>query len=69
MRVAQEDDMTAPTTRDRSETRDERDGRLDGVLERMQTPAARRGMKKAFGASPEELGQAAIDEARRRNAG
>ena len=37
-----------------------------GLLERMQTPAARQGMEAAFNASPAELGQAAANAARRR---
>jgi hypothetical protein len=32
----------------------------------MQTPAARRGMKAAFGASPAELGRAAVRAAKKR---
>lgn len=55
--------------RERSETLDELGGRFDGLLERMQTPAAREGMKAAFDASPEELGRAAVEEARKRGEG
>lgn len=36
------------------------------LLDRMQTPAARKGMEAAFHASPEELGRAAAKAARRR---
>lgn len=39
---------------------------FDALLDRMQTPRARRGMKAAFGASPKQLGKAAIAAARRR---
>jgi antitoxin Phd len=39
---------------------------FDGLLARMQTPAARAGMKAAFHATPEELGNAARSVARRR---
>lgn len=39
---------------------------FDALLEGMQTPAARSGMKAAFGASPKELGRAAVTAARRR---
>jgi len=39
---------------------------FDAMLERMQTPHARRGMKAAFDASPKQLGKAAIAVARRR---
>ena len=35
-------------------------GRYDEELERMQTPEARRGMKRAFDATPEELAKAAV---------
>jgi prevent-host-death family protein len=49
-----------------SETLEALGARFDGLLERMQTPAARRGMKAAFEASPEELGRAAVEEARKR---
>jgi antitoxin Phd len=38
----------------------------DAMLARMQTPAARRGMKAAFNASPKQLGKAAVEFARRR---
>ena len=39
---------------------------FDGLLERMQTPKARRGMKAAFNASPAKLGKAAVEAARKR---
>jgi antitoxin Phd len=39
---------------------------FDALLERMQTPESRRGMKAAFDASPEELGRAALAASRRR---
>lgn len=47
-------------------TLDTLDREFDALLARMQTPAVRRGMKKAFGASGRELGQAALAAARRR---
>lgn len=50
---------------ERSEILDELTARFDGLLEVMQTPAARHGMKAAFDASPAELGRAAVDAARR----
>jgi prevent-host-death family protein len=34
--------------------------KYDAMLARMQTPAARKGMKAAFDASPKQLGQAAV---------
>ena len=39
---------------------------FDAMLARMQTPRARAGMKTAFGASPKELGRAAVAAARKR---
>jgi len=40
--------------------------RWDALLEEMQTPAARKGVRAAFAASPEELGRAAVRAARKR---
>ena len=39
---------------------------FDALLDKMQTPAARRGMSSAFGASPKELGKAAAAASRKR---
>ena len=39
---------------------------FDAMLARMQTPKARARMKTAFGASPKELGKAAVAVARKR---
>ena len=39
---------------------------FDAMLARMQTPRARSAMKAAFGASPKELGRAAVVAARKR---
>jgi antitoxin Phd len=39
---------------------------FDGLLARLQTPAARKGMKAAFEASPDQLGKAAAKAARKR---
>ena len=50
----------------RSETLDALSTKFDGLLERLQTPAAKQGMDRAFNASPAELGQAAAQAARRR---
>lgn len=44
-------------------------GEFDALLARMQTPAARAGVKGAFGASPRELGKAAVTAARKRGRG
>jgi antitoxin Phd len=41
-------------------------GEFDALLARMQTPAARAGMKAAFNASPKQLGRAAVAAARKR---
>jgi antitoxin Phd len=41
-------------------------GEFDALLARMQTPAARAGMKAAFDAAPKELGKAAVAAARKR---
>jgi antitoxin Phd len=41
-------------------------GEFDALLARMQTPAARAGMKAAFDASPRQLGKAAVAAARKR---
>ena len=37
---------------------------FDALLQQMQTPQARQGIMDAFDASPEELGQAAVNAAR-----
>jgi len=39
---------------------------FDALLARMQTPAARAGMKAAFDASPQQMGKAAVAVARKR---
>ena len=39
---------------------------FDALLERMQSPTARAGMERAFNASPRELGEAAVAEAKPR---
>lgn len=43
----------------RAESLDALSAQFEGLLERMQTPAARKGMKAAFHATPEALGRAA----------
>jgi antitoxin Phd len=50
----------------RSETLDALSTKFEGLLERLQTPAARKGLEAAFNATPEELGRAAVEAARRR---
>jgi antitoxin Phd len=39
---------------------------FDAMLARMQSPGARAGMKAAFGATPKEMGRAAVAAARKR---
>lgn len=39
---------------------------FDALLAQMQSPKARAGMKAAFGASPKQLGKAAVKAARKR---
>jgi antitoxin Phd len=50
----------------RSQSLDALSTRFDDLLERLQTPVAKQGMKAAFNASPEELGRAAVKAAKRR---
>lgn len=72
--------MTRPTPRDvfrnrlgevveipevaASEVFDALSARVEGLLERLQAPAARGGLDAAFNATPEELGRAAVEAAR-----
>jgi len=42
-------------------------GEFDAMLAQMQTPKARAGMKRAFAASPKQLGKAAASAARKRD--
>jgi antitoxin Phd len=50
----------------RAETLESLSFKFHDLLDRMQTPAARKGMEEAFNASPEALGRAAAKAARRR---
>jgi prevent-host-death family protein len=50
----------------RSPALDDLSAQFDGLLTRMQTPKARKGMTAAFGASPAELGRAAVRAASKR---
>src|SRR4051812_1185405 len=50
----------------RSETLDALSTKFESLLQRMQTPAARKGMEAAFKATPAALGRAAVKAARRR---
>jgi antitoxin Phd len=54
-------------SRARSKTLDELSTSFDDLLDRLQTPEARRGLEAAFNASPEELGRAAVEIAKRRS--
>jgi prevent-host-death family protein len=49
----------------RSETLDALSTKFEGLLERLQTPAATKGLEAAFNATPAELGRAAVEAARR----
>jgi len=51
-------------SRARSESLDSLVGRFDDLVASMQTPRAQAAMAKAFAASPEELGRAAVEAAR-----
>jgi prevent-host-death family protein len=59
------DEFTA-LTRAREEELDTLTGEFDRLLARMQTPKSRMGMKSAFEASPKQLGEAAVEAARKR---
>ena len=50
----------------RSESLDALTIKFEGLLERMQTPTAKKGMEEAFNASPTALGRAAAKAVRRR---
>jgi hypothetical protein len=50
----------------RAETLNALNTKLEGLLERMQTPAARKGMEAAFNATPAALGQTAAEAISRR---
>lgn len=50
----------------RSATLDDLSAQFDGLLERMQTSKARKGMAAAFNASPAKLGRAAVKAAKSR---
>ena len=50
--------------RDRAPNLNDLDAEYDVLLERMQTPASKRGMAAAFSASPGALGRAAVKAAR-----
>lgn len=49
----------------RTETLDALSAKFAGLVERLQTAAARSGLEAAFHATPEELGRAAVEAARR----
>lgn len=53
------------TARSRAGAVDALKARSRRLLAEMQTPAARRGMKAAFNATPEELGRGAVEAARK----
>ncbi len=51
-------------TRPRGDSLDDLGGEFDGLLARLQTPAARRGLAAAFDATPAQIGAAAVKAAR-----
>ena len=50
---------------ERSRSLDALAGQFDGLLARMQAPAAKRGVAAAFNAAPKALGRAAVKAARK----
>jgi hypothetical protein len=52
----------------RAETKKALSSRLEGLLQQMQTRAAKRATEAAFHASLDELGRAAVEQARTRRA-
>ena len=50
---------------ERTRSLDALGAQFDGLVRRMQTPAARKGMDAAFNASPKALGRAAVKAARK----
>lgn len=54
--------------KERSRSLDELNDEFDGLLTRMQTPHARKGVAAAFNASPIELGHAAVKAAQKHRA-
>ena len=52
--------------RTRSQTLENLGTEFDGLLSRMQTPKAKKGMKAAFNASPAQLGRSAVKAAGKR---
>ena len=53
-------------TRNRTPVLNELAAEYDVLLERMQTPAARKAVANAFNATPEQMGKAAVKAARKR---
>ena len=51
-------------TRLRGDSLDDLGGEFDGLLARLQTPAARQGLAAAFDATPAQIGAAAVKAAR-----
>ncbi len=54
--------------KERSRSLDDLNSEFDGLLARMQTPQARKGVEAAFNASPVELGHAAVKTAQKHSA-
>jgi prevent-host-death family protein len=54
--------------KERGHSLDDLNTEFDGLLARMQTPQARKGVEAAFSASPAELGRAAVKAAQKHRA-
>ncbi|MDN5942995.1 MAG: type II toxin-antitoxin system prevent-host-death family antitoxin [Nitrospira sp.] len=54
--------------KERGRSLDDLNAEFDGLLARMQTPQARKGVEAAFNASPAELGRAAVKAAKEHRA-
>jgi antitoxin Phd len=65
--ISPKSQVALPPSGTRSEALAELSAKVESLLESMQTPAARQGVDAAFNATPEELGRAAVEAARRRS--
>jgi hypothetical protein len=53
-------DVSPERSEERAEIQESLGSRIEGLLQQMQTPAAKRATEAAFNASPDELGRAAV---------
>ena len=65
---SRERDTERPEISEKAETQEALGSRLEGLVQQMQTPAAKGATEAAFDASPNELGRAAVEQARPRRA-